>query len=160
MRQTVVIISIFFLAIACRQEQTTTTTTAGETAVGTTAVETATTAPPPADAPPASTDTAATTATTMPLPDREIHVQLTEYRIEMPDSLGAGPTIFHVMNEGKEKHSFEIEGEGIERELDRELDPGATGTLQVDLRPGSYRVYCPVGNHATEHGMSRRVTVR
>lgn len=167
MKQTVAIFSIIILAIACRREETTTTIT-GET-IASTAVETAASAPPPADAPlatgtaaaTAATSTSTTTATTtLPLPDKQTHVRLTEYRIEMPDSLTAGTTIFHVVNEGKEKHSFEIEGEGMEWELDRELDPGATGTLQVDLRAGSYRVYCPVANHATEHGMSRQLTVR
>ncbi len=40
-----------------------------------------------------------------------IEVKLTEFKIDMPHSVGAGATIFKVTNTGKETHGFEIEGQ-------------------------------------------------
>jgi plastocyanin len=87
-----------------------------------------------------------------------VEVSLREFAIDMPASLPAGPTIFTVTNVGTIEHSFEIEGKGIEQELEHHLKPGETMTLQVDLEPGTYEVYCPVDGHK-EQGMERDVTV-
>ena len=76
----------------------------------------------------------------------------------MPDSLPAGPTTFTVTNDGTIEHSFEIEGQGIEQQLEHHLKPGESMDLQVDLAPGTYEVYCPVDGHK-EQGMERDVTV-
>jgi len=88
-----------------------------------------------------------------------VEVSLREFAIDMPDSLPAGPTTFTVTNAGTIEHSFEIEGRGIEQELEHHLKPGETMTLQVDLEPGKYEVYCPVDGHK-EQGMDRDVTVK
>jgi plastocyanin len=87
-----------------------------------------------------------------------VAVSLSEFAIDMPDSLPAGPTTFEVTNDGTIEHSFEIEGQGIEEELEHNLQPGETLTLQVDLAPGTYEVYCPVDDHRGE-GMERDLTV-
>lgn len=87
-----------------------------------------------------------------------IGVELADYEIGMPDSITAGPTYFEVTNVGETEHNFEIEGQGIEQELDSTLAPNETGTLYVDLQPGTYTVYCPVANHA-ERGMVQELTV-
>src|SRR5205814_365326 len=41
-------------------------------------------------------------------------------------------------------HGFEVEGQGIEKEIET-IQPGATDTLTLTLKPGTYEVYCPVG---------------
>ena len=64
----------------------------------------------------------------------------------------------HEIADGTIEHNFEVEGQGIEEELPENLAPGATGTLTVDLAPGTYEVYCPVGNHEDE-GMRVELTV-
>lgn len=87
-----------------------------------------------------------------------VEVTLTDHRIDMPSTLPAGPTTFSITNAGKAEHNFEVEGQGIETELAQNLRPGETGTLQVDLRPGTYHVYCPVANHQ-ERGMEMELTV-
>ncbi len=87
-----------------------------------------------------------------------VEVALTEFEVEMPSSLPAGPTTFNVMNSGTIVHNFEIEGQGIEEEFDENLQPGETRTMEVDLQPGTYEVYCPVGNHR-EQGMLLELTV-
>jgi uncharacterized cupredoxin-like copper-binding protein len=87
-----------------------------------------------------------------------IEVKLSEYKIEMPKTVPAGGTTFKVSNTGKEMHNFEIEGNGIEKRVGK-LNPGETKTLLVELKPGTYEVYCPVPGHKS-HGMSLDLTVR
>ena len=88
-----------------------------------------------------------------------VEVKLTEYKIEMPASVSAGATTFTVTNTGKETHGFEIEGNGIEKALKPRLKKGGSGSLQVDLKPGTYKVYCPVLGHKGR-GMSLDLTVK
>jgi plastocyanin len=88
----------------------------------------------------------------------EVPVSLMEFAIDMPTTLPAGPVTFAVTNDGTITHSFEIENESIEEELETPLEPGQTGMLTVDLAPGTYEVYCPIGNHA-DNGMRTEVTV-
>src|ERR1700721_2576960 len=76
-----------------------------------------------------------------------VEEKLTEYKIEMPASVGAGVTTFKVTNAGEETHGFEIEGNGIEKALKPRLKKGGSSSLQVDLKPGTYKVYCPVHGH-------------
>jgi glucose/arabinose dehydrogenase/uncharacterized cupredoxin-like copper-binding protein len=87
-----------------------------------------------------------------------VAVSLMEFAIAMPTELPAGPTTFAITNDGTIEHNFEVEGQGIEEELPENLAPGASGTLTVDLAPGTYEVYCPVGDHAGE-GMRLELTV-
>ena len=63
----------------------------------------------------------------------------------------AGETTFTVSNDGEFSHALEIEGNGIEEETE-ELGPGESGSVTVDLEPGEYELYCPVGDHR-ERGM-------
>jgi uncharacterized cupredoxin-like copper-binding protein len=90
--------------------------------------------------------------------EQTVEVRLTEFRIEMPLQLRAGQTVFKVTNAGKMFHSFEIEGKGIEDEVESGVDEGQTKTLKLDLKPGAYEVYCPVHGHK-KAGMSVRVQV-
>ncbi len=102
-----------------------------------------------------------------------INVALNDYRIDIPDSLPAGKVTFHVMNYGNVLHSFGIRSgsdtasygttgmsAAFDRSLPSTLQPGQSTTLEVDLQPGSYLTYCPVGNHASAHGMVHTVTVK
>ena len=98
-----------------------------------------------------------TPSTTTPT-DGTVAVQLTEYSIDMPSTLPPGPTTFQIANVGSEDHNFEIEGNGIEKELPAPLKPGESGTLEADLVPGNYEIYCPVGDH-DEKGMRARLRV-
>jgi uncharacterized cupredoxin-like copper-binding protein len=82
--------------------------------------------------------------------DAIVEVRLHGRTIEMPGSLPPGETTFTVSNSGDTEHNFEIEGNGVERELEANLAPGESGELTVTLEPGTYTVYCPVGNHREE----------
>jgi len=90
--------------------------------------------------------------------DAPVEVRLSEYAIEMPHALPAGPTTFLVRNEGKKSHSFRIEGPGLTEMLSAPVGPQKTGSLQVTLQPGDYKVYCPVGSHEAK-GMTMTLVV-
>ena len=87
-----------------------------------------------------------------------VNVTLTEFAIEMPSTIQAGPVSFIVTNDGEVEHNFEVEGEGIEEEFEENLAPGETQTLNIELEPGTYEVYCPVGDHQGQ-GMTTELTV-
>lgn len=97
-----------------------------------------------------------------------IHVGLNEYRIDIGEELPAGRVMFHIMNSGSFPHSFGVRsspsavsgGETYDRSLASPLQPGQMGTLEVELKPGSYVAYCPVSDHASSHGMTKMVTVK
>lgn len=98
--------------------------------------ETPTPTQTPTPAPPWTPDSAAPTG-------QVIEVGLSEYTIDLPASLSAGPVTFLVTNYGTLAHSFAIEGSGIDEALTHELEPGETGAFTVDLRPGTYSVFSP-----------------
>jgi uncharacterized cupredoxin-like copper-binding protein len=77
----------------------------------------------------------------------------------MPATLSPAQVTFNVTNRSTHEHSFEVEGEGIEKALDRTLQPGQSAKLVVDLRAGTYQVYCPVADHE-ERGMTRPLVVQ
>ncbi|HYU34651.1 MAG TPA: cupredoxin domain-containing protein [Thermoanaerobaculia bacterium] len=87
-----------------------------------------------------------------------VEVTLSEYKIEMPTTIQAGPTTFQVHNQGQKKHSFKIEGPGIEAMLSAVVGPKETGSLDVTLQAGEYKVYCPIGNHSMK-GMTMKLVV-
>jgi uncharacterized cupredoxin-like copper-binding protein len=90
---------------------------------------------------------------------RKVEVKLTEHHIDMPKSLEPGKTAFVVRNSGKEKHNFEIKGEGIEKKFFADVGPNDTKVLHVNLKPGTYKVTCPLKDHEGE-GMRLNVTVK
>jgi plastocyanin len=87
-----------------------------------------------------------------------VDVKLTEYAIDMPHTLPPGPTTFKLHNEGKKVHRFKIEGPGIDGAMSDEVSPRQTGSLDLTLQPGEYKVTCPIGSHSMK-GMSLTVTV-
>ncbi len=89
-------------------------------------------------------------------PTQEVH--LIEYQIHMPKSLSAGRIAFNVENGGKEDHAFEIEGNGVHQQT-TVLKRGDTTALEVDLKPGTYTVYCPVDGHK-DKGMTTTLVVK
>jgi uncharacterized cupredoxin-like copper-binding protein len=93
-------------------------------------------------------------------PAGSVHVMLSEYTIQMPDTLPPGRTTFHVMNHGMHKHGLEAHAQGTNVNILSSLDPGKTGTAAVELKPGNYTFYCPVGDHASAHQMTKAVTVQ
>ncbi len=75
-----------------------------------------------------------------------VSAKLSEWKVELSEAtIAAGPVTFTITNTGSIPHAFEVEGEGVEQET-KVIQPGATATLTVTLQPGTYDVYCPVGD--------------
>lgn len=87
-----------------------------------------------------------------------VEVALVNFEIDMPTTLPGGRTVFEVTNDGTTEHNFEIEGQGIEQEFPQNLTAGETRTMEVDLQPGSYTIYCPVADHRSR-GMELELSV-
>ena len=103
-------------------------------------------------------------ATTSPSPSpsaarRTVPVELDDYVIRMPASLPPGDVTFTVKNVGKHAHNIKIHGPDVDAVLPKNLRGGESGTLDVHLQPGTYRVTCPVGPHAMM-GMRMDLTVK
>lgn len=89
-----------------------------------------------------------------------VDVTLTEFAIDMPTDIPSGPVSFNISNTGNAQHNFIVEGEGINKRLATNIPPGDTGVLNVTLEPGTYTIFCPVGEGAHRaNGMELEVTV-
>jgi plastocyanin len=90
-----------------------------------------------------------------------VAVSLTEFAIEMPTEVAAGPVRFEISNDGAAPHNFVVEGNGVDGRLPGRLAPGTSATLEVDLPAGTYTVFCPVGEGVHRaNGMELTLTVR
>jgi plastocyanin len=90
-------------------------------------------------------------------------VELTEWAVRpAADSVNAGRMAFRITNRGQYEHSFEVEGQGMEEETGK-IAAGGSALLTVELRPGSYELYCPIDDSHGEHeklGMRTTLVVR
>ena len=81
-------------------------------------------------------------ATSEPVP---VNAKLTEWKVELSvPKVAEGAVTFSVTNAGSIPHAFEVEGHGIEQQTPL-IQPGTSATLTLTLRPGTYEIYCPVG---------------
>jgi uncharacterized cupredoxin-like copper-binding protein len=94
------------------------------------------------------------------LPVATVDVGETEYKLDPanPRVEKSGVITFKATNEGKAEHNIEVETPKGEFKLDENLKPGESGTLKVDLEPGTYTWYCPVDDHKGL-GMVGKITV-
>ena len=92
---------------------------------------------------------------------RSVGVQLSEWKITLLQStIAPGLVAFVITNTGNIPHAFEVEGQGIEQETPL-IQPGATDTLTLTLKPGRYEVYCPVGEDSHKKlGMEAHLEVQ
>ncbi|MFE1415047.1 plastocyanin/azurin family copper-binding protein [Streptomyces sp. NPDC058746] len=83
---------------------------------------------------------------------------LTDFHIALSQkSFAPGAYAFVAKNDGHHEHALEIEGPSGENRT-RTLAPGASDTVRVTLKSGTYEIYCPVDGHE-DLGMKTEITV-
>lgn len=89
-----------------------------------------------------------------------VEVTLRDLAIDMPSTIPAGPVTLEVTNTGNMPHTIIIEGEGVRLTMPETLLPAGprSTTWEIDLAPGTYVVWCPIGAHRAE-GMEVTITV-
>jgi plastocyanin len=68
----------------------------------------------------------------------------------------AGEVTFTYSNPSQVPHAFEVEGNGVEAETETFTE--GEDSITVELEPGEYVYYCPVGQHR-QAGMEGTLTV-
>jgi hypothetical protein len=110
------------------------------------------------------TPNAGATPTPTPTPDpikypSRTGVDLSEWLIRSSyRTLAAGRVVFNAANLGEDDHNLSVRGGGTEYGK-VEVAPGDTGSLVLQLTPGTYTLYCSLIGHE-EQGMHTDVTVR
>jgi uncharacterized cupredoxin-like copper-binding protein len=103
-----------------------------------------------------STTTAATT--TSASAPTTLEATETEFKIALPKTtVAAGSYTFDVKNDGNIDHDLVVKGNGVD-EKTATIGAGKSATLKVDLKPGTYDVYCSVPGHK-QAGMDLKLTV-
>jgi len=77
---------------------------------------------------------------------KRVEVTLADKRVELPKSIPAGKTAFVVKNTSSMKQNFQIRGEGVDKHFFTDVDPNESKTLNIDLKPGTYKVHVPDSN--------------
>lgn len=89
---------------------------------------------------------------------QEVKVELTEWSINLSSpTVKAGLVRLVMANVGNAPHAIAIAGNGVDRRSSN-LTGGQSETLEVDLKPGTYEIWCPVGSHK-DRGMVAQLTV-
>jgi uncharacterized cupredoxin-like copper-binding protein len=131
-------------------------------AEGSTAASTPTTAPSttaPSTTQATTTAPSASVPTTAPTAPKSVPVSEIEFKIELPStSLSPGSYTFDLTNKGHVGHDLVFNGPGVNNEKTPVIDPGKTAKLTVDLKSGTYDVYCSVPGHK-QAGMDVKVKV-
>jgi plastocyanin len=115
--------------------------------------EAGTTAPaettaPANTAPTTTTTPSASVPTTAPTAPKTVAVTETEFKIQLPsDHLAPGSYTFDLANNGHIGHDLVIEGPGVSDEKTPVIAGGKTAELTVDLKSGTYKLYCSVPGH-------------
>jgi plastocyanin len=126
----------------------------GDDGGGTTGADTA--APPSTSATTPAEGSATTgptqAATTVEVTETEFAIQLSQ--TDFP----AGEYTFRVANAGQYPHNLLIEGPGVAGQSSATFQGGQSGELTVTLQPGTYTLWCGVGNHRAQ-GMETTIQV-
>ena len=105
-----------------------------------------------------TTTTTTQGTTTRAAPATKVDVSETEFKITLAKTpTAAGSYEFVVKNDGKIPHDLVVSGNGVNAKTSL-LNPGQSETLKVDLKPGTYDLYCSVPGHK-QAGMDVKVTV-
>jgi len=115
--------------------------------------------PSPAAAPQETAAGEAPAAPPVGPPKATIRMGLKDFKLVPDEVVGkAGTITFHLVNEGRYTHDFRVEGEGVDEKAPK-VGQGRERDWKIDLKPGTYRISCPISNHA-KRGMTGTLVVR
>jgi uncharacterized cupredoxin-like copper-binding protein len=112
---------------------------------------------------PTTTTTGTTTTTAKPKPKPKPQAQTvdateTDFKIALSTTtLKAGAITFDVKNDSQTEHDLVVTGNGITEGTPR-FGGGQSKTLKVNLKPGTYKLFCSVPGHE-QLGMKLNITV-
>ena len=87
-----------------------------------------------------------------------VEISATEYKFDPSEvTPKAGEVTFTLANDGSAEHNLEVEGNGIE-EVSDTIGGGQSTELAVELKPGTYEMYCAIDGHK-DLGMEGKITV-
>lgn len=95
--------------------------------------------------------------------EETVDVTLVDYEIDMPDTVESGIVAFALSNDGEAPHGIAIEE--VSNDEDGEIvgamttEPGGNEQVELELQPGDYVVFCPIGNHREDEGMETELAV-
>jgi plastocyanin len=91
-------------------------------------------------------------------PQENVQISLKDFRLDPDKVTGkAGAITFVLKNEGRYTHDFRVEGQGLDEKAPK-VGQGRTFEWQVTLPLGTYRISCPISNHA-DRGMTGTLEV-
>jgi uncharacterized cupredoxin-like copper-binding protein len=139
MRVLAAILLMSFAAFGCRQEGAATDTAAVDTDTAAAIMTDTATHPGSPGGTALVPEVVAGTTVLVVLEDNSIAVR--------EQAIPPGPAVLTIENRGSELHNLFVEGEGIGRAADNPVPENGSGTLDVTFRPGTYTLYCPIGEH-------------
>jgi uncharacterized cupredoxin-like copper-binding protein len=98
--------------------------------------------------------------TTTATAEQTFNISETDYKLT-PAPLTipkAGTYTIEATNDGQTDHALTIEGNGLEEKRSDTISPGQSTSITVDLKAGTYRMYCPIDGHQ-KLGMVGKITV-
>ncbi len=89
-----------------------------------------------------------------------IPIRVADFMIDPDDVTAAGPAVtFEISNDGPTPHNFTIRNDSDEVvAATGDLSTGESETLNADLEPGTYTIFCSFAGHESL-GMSGTLTV-
>ena len=108
----------------------------------------------PAATPPATTPakTTAGAAKTVTIDEKEFSLTPSN------PSVGSGAVTVTGKNVGTIVHTLEVEGNGVEKKTGN-IQPGSSAALKLNLKPGTYEMYCTIPGHK-QSGMQGKAVVK
>ena len=83
----------------------------------------------------------------------------TEFGIALSQtSFSPGTYTFTVVDKGHATHALTVSGPGLAATSSSNVNGGESTSMTVTLQKGTYRLFCPIGNHA-QLGMDTKITV-
>jgi plastocyanin len=90
---------------------------------------------------------------------KAVTIDESEFKLAPKDAnVGSGAVTITAKNVGTTVHNLEVEGKGVEKKT-ANLQPGSSGALKLNLKPGKYEMYCSIPGHK-EAGMEGTIVVK